>query len=159
MATLIFLAPALFTSLHTAEKTPWSARVSAWMMTGRSSRLRSWRRRAPTPAMPTIKTTSSALGTEDFVDFSDLDQLPRPIGASLDFPRRLRRKPASGRIVLLIKLDTDGSVSDVEVDSSNLPAFDDFVVKEVSRWKFTPPTQQGRPVRAKARLPFPIHIK
>jgi len=110
-------------------------------------------------AMPTINTSASALGTEDFVDFSDLDQLPRPIGASLDFPRRLRRNPVSGKIVLLIKLETDGSVSDVEVDSSNLPAFDDFVVNEVSRWKFTPPTQQGRPVRAKARLPFPIHIQ
>ena len=40
--------------------------------------------------------------TEDFVDFSDLDQIPRPIGVSgFDFPRRLRKKKVNGRIVPL----------------------------------------------------------
>ncbi len=111
-------------------------------------------------AMPTINTSAKSLGTEDFVDFSDLDQIPRPIGVSgFNFPRRLLRKKVSGRIVLLIKLDADGSVMDVAVDSSDLPKFDDFVVGEVGRWRFSPPTQQGQPVRAKARLPIPINIQ
>jgi len=110
-------------------------------------------------SMPTIATSSAALGTEDFVDFSALDQIPRPVGVSgFNFPRRLRQKKVSGRIVLLIKLDSDGDVLDVQVDSSNLPEFDDFVAGEVEGWRFTPPTQQGRPVKAKARLPIPIRI-
>ena len=38
-------------------------------------------------AMPTIGSSASDLGTEDFVDFSNLDQLPRPIGVTgLNFP-------------------------------------------------------------------------
>ncbi len=110
-------------------------------------------------AMPTIGTSQKDLGTEDFVDFSDLDQIPRPIGVSgFNFPRRLLKKKVSGRIILLLKLDPRGTVLDVQLDSSNLPDFDDFVLAEVSRWKFTPPTQQGRPVKAQARLPIPINI-
>jgi protein TonB len=110
-------------------------------------------------SMPAIGTSSKDLGTEDFVDFSDLDQVPRPIGVSgFNFPRRLRKDPVSGRIVLLLKLDEDGDVLDLEVDSSTLPNFDSFVLNEVKRWRFTPPTQNGHPVKAKARLPLPITV-
>ena len=46
-------------------------------------------------AMPTVATTSASLGTEDFIDFSDLDQMPKPLpGYQLRFPRRLQRRPA-----------------------------------------------------------------
>ena len=98
-------------------------------------------------------------GTDDFVDVLDLDQIPRPIGVTgFNFPRHLRRHPVSGQIVLLIKLDESGQVLDVHIDSSSLPAFDEFVLGEVARWRFTPPTQRGQPVKAKARLPIPINI-
>jgi outer membrane biosynthesis protein TonB len=50
-------------------------------------------------------------------------------------------------------------VLDVKVDSSSLPAFDDFVRGEVAKWRFTPPTRQGLPVKAQARLPIPIQIQ
>jgi protein TonB len=110
-------------------------------------------------SMPVISASQGALGTEDFVDFSNLDQMPRPIGVTgFQFPRRLRQSKVSGKIVLLIRLDSDGSVIDVALDSSDLPRFNDFVLGEVSRWSFTPPTQQGQPVKAQARLPIPINI-
>ena len=110
-------------------------------------------------AMPTIGTSQRDLGTEDFVDFSDLDQVPRPIGVTgFNFPARLKKKKVNGRVVLLLKLDENGRVLDVQLDSSNLPDFNDFVLKEVRKWKFTPPTQNGRPVKAKAQLPIPITI-
>jgi len=111
-------------------------------------------------SLPTISTSQQALGTEDFVDFSDLDQIPRPIGVSgFDFPLRLKKKAVRGTLVLLVKLNPEGDVTDVSLESSDLPQFDSFVLGEVKRWRFTPPTQQGRPVNAKARLPIPIHIK
>ncbi len=110
-------------------------------------------------SVPTIRTSASDLASADFVDFSDLDQIPRPVGVSgMNFPRRLRRNKVDGRVVLLIKLDEDGEVLDVQVDSSNLPEFNEFVVSEVGKWRFTPPTVQGRPVKAQARLPIPINI-
>ena len=110
-------------------------------------------------AMPSIAATSSSLGTEDFVDFSDLDQTPRPMpGSTLDFPRRLKRKAVNGRVVLLIKLSEDGRVLEASVESSNLPDFEQIVQAQVSKWKFTPPTKDGTPVRAQARFPIPIKI-
>lgn len=109
-------------------------------------------------ALPKIEVDTDRMN-QDFVDFSNLDQVPRPIGVTgLNFPQRLLKKKVSGRIVLLLKLSHEGKVMDVEVASSTLPAFDDFVSGEVKRWKFTPPTQQGRPVNAEARLPIPIQI-
>jgi len=54
-------------------------------------------------AMPAFGTNQRDLGTEDFVDFSNLDQVPRPIGGSgLNFPRRLLQKKVSGRGVLVV---------------------------------------------------------
>ena len=89
----------------------------------------------------------------------DLDRPPIPIGVSgFDFPRRLRRSPVDGQIVLLLEISEKGEVLDVQVASSDLPDFSDFVSREVRGWRFTPPTQAGRPVRATARLPIPIHI-
>ena len=104
----------------------------------------------------TIVTTMFAARSRN----SSTRPMSRPIGVSgFRFPRKLLKKKVSGTIVLLIKLDDQGEVMELEIDSSNLPAFDDFVRSEVSRWRFTPPTQQGRPVKAKARLPIPINIK
>lgn len=96
---------------------------------------------------------------DGFVDFSSLDQMPRPIGVTgFNFPSRLLKKKVSGKIVLMLKLNAQGEVLEVEVDTSTLPDFEDFVKGEVKRWKFTPPTQEGRPVNAQARLPIPITI-
>jgi periplasmic protein TonB len=110
-------------------------------------------------AMPTVDTSQQSLGSEDFVDFSELDQVPRPIGVvGFDFPRRLKEKPVSGTLVLMLKLDDKGEVLDAQLVSSDLPAFNDVVVSQIRRWRFTPPTKNGRPVHAQARLPIPINI-
>ena len=79
-------------------------------------------------------------------------------GSTLDFPRRLKRKSVNGRVVLLVKLDETGRVIEAVVESSNLPDFEKVVMGQVAKWRFTPPTQQGNPVRAQARFPIPIRI-
>jgi protein TonB len=111
--------------------------------------------------MPTSHSlaSTSQQDLQAFVDFADLDRKPRPIGVfGFNFPRRLLKQKVNGKIVLLLKLDHEGEVLDVQIDFSNLPDFNDFVLREVRGWRFTPPTQQGRPVQAKARLPIPISI-
>lgn len=85
--------------------------------------------------------------------------VPRPIGVTgFEFPRRLLARKASGTIVLLVELNADGNVEELRIDSSDLPAFESFVAREVKRWKFTPFTREGQAVAATARLPIPIHI-
>lgn len=86
-------------------------------------------------------------------------EVPRPIGVtSFEFPRRLLARKAQGTIVLLVELNADGHVEELQIDSSDLPAFESFVTREVKRWKFTPFTRDGRAAAATARLPIPIHI-
>jgi len=110
-------------------------------------------------SLPGLDSAGSELGTEEFVKFSSLDQVPRPVGvAGIHFPRHLRNRPANGRIVLLVDLSPEGEVLEVEIESSDLPRFNDFVVGQVKDWRFTPPTQKGQPVQATARLPIPIRI-
>jgi TonB family protein len=88
------------------------------------------------------------------------EQIPRPIGVSgFAFPSRLLKKKLTGKIVLLLELDETGEVLDVQIDSSDLPDLDEFIVNEVKSWRFTPAIQQGRPVHAKARFPIPINIE
>jgi TonB family protein len=84
----------------------------------------------------------------------------RPIGSpALELPRRLLRRKAEGRIVLLLDLSDRGEVLDVEVDASNLSRFDEFVANEVRGWRFTPVTRDGLPVAAQARFPISISIQ
>jgi periplasmic protein TonB len=110
-------------------------------------------------SLPTIDLGNAQQVLDEFVDFANLDQTPHPIGVTgFNFPARLLKKKVSGKIVLLLKLNELGEVLDAQVEASNLPEFDSFVLGAVKRWKFTAPTQQGRPVQAKARLPIPITI-
>jgi TonB family protein len=89
----------------------------------------------------------------------ELDRPPRPIGvSSFELPHRLRQNPVDGKIVLILEISEKGEVVDVQIASSDLPNFSDFVSREVRRWRFTPPTREGHPVRARARLPIPIHV-
>lgn len=82
--------------------------------------------------------------------------VPRPLAsARLELPKRLLRQPVRGEIVLLVHLDPEGRVADVAVDTSDLPAFEDVVLSQVKRWRFTPP---DRPEAVVARLPIPIHV-
>lgn len=82
--------------------------------------------------------------------------VPRPLGtARLELPKRLLRKKTRGEIVLLVRLDAEGRVEDVAVDTSDLPAFEEVVLDQVRRWRFTPP---ARPESVVARLPIPIHV-
>jgi TonB family protein len=88
-----------------------------------------------------------------------LDAPVRVIGKpTIVFPRHLRREPARGEIVLLVDLDREGRVVDVAVDRSDLPRLEAFVVKQVKRWKFTPPTRRGEPVATSAKLPISVDI-
>lgn len=111
--------------------------------------------------MPTIQTSAAALGTEDFVDFSELDQTPRPVagGRCLKLPRRLMRKAARGTVNLLLTIDTSGRVLDASIASSNVPDFNNFYVGAVKKCTFSPPTRQGEPVQVRGNFPISVNIK
>jgi TonB family protein len=119
------------------------------------ARMAAWVQARPVPAPVPMDAVE-----EGPVDAADLDQGLRAIvGGELDFPRRLLRKRVRGRIVLELELNRAGEVVALRVESSDLPAFETFVSEQVRSWKFTPPTRDGEPVEARARLPISITLK
>ena len=93
-------------------------------------------------------------------DWTDLDRAPRVLSdTELDFPAHLLKRRARGKIVLSVNLTREGDVADVQIDSSTLSRFNDFVLGEVEKWKFTPPTRRGRPVKARTHVPLNIRIQ
>jgi hypothetical protein len=71
-----------------------------------------------------------------------------------EVPRELRGTPK--RVVLRMRVDTDGFVypGDVDVMESPDPALSAAVIRLVPRMRFTPATVNGRPVRAWVLLPL-----
>jgi len=118
------------------------------------ARLAAWVQARPPPAPVEV-----AVEEEGPVDAAELDEMLRPVvGGQIDLPRRLMRNRVDGQIVLALELNREGEVTDLHVDSSNLPAFEKVVSKQVRSWKFTPPTRRGRPVEARAKLPISITL-
>ncbi|TFG98696.1 MAG: TonB family protein [Myxococcales bacterium] len=118
------------------------------------ARMAAWVQARPDPA-----PAAEAPLEDGPVDAAELDEMLRLVaGGEVDFPRRLRRNRVRGQIVFELELNRAGEVVALRVDSSNLPAFEKFVSQQVRSWKFTPPTRDGRPVEARARLPISITL-
>ncbi len=116
-------------------------------------------RPAPDPEPTAVELAASEPDPATPAHWSELDAVPRPIEpGGFEFPRRLLRKRAHGRVVLLIDLSPEGDVVHAEVEASDLPDFDRYIVDAVEGWRFTPPTRGGERVAARARLPVPIRV-
>ncbi|GHC02235.1 energy transducer TonB [Cerasicoccus arenae] len=110
-------------------------------------------------SLPDVTSTVGQLSSDDLFNFSDLDEPPKLLDRSeFNFPLSLKMKPVKGQIVVYVELDERGSVTLARVANSNLPAFNEYVLREIRGRKFSAPTVQGKPVRAKANLPIPIVI-
>jgi protein TonB len=80
----------------------------------------------------------------------DLDIQPRALRKiEPDYPEEADREQLSGKVVLQLKLEADGRVSDVDVVSAAPPgSFEDSAVKAFREARFAPAQKNGRPVRA-----------
>ncbi|ANM30869.1 hypothetical protein ABI59_16735 [Acidobacteria bacterium Mor1] len=64
------------------------------------------------------------------------------------FPEKARRERVGGIVLLKIRIETDGSVSDIKVDRCTKPGygFEQKAIEAVSQWRYEPPTRDGEPV-------------
>jgi len=138
------------------------ASKSAWL--GQRVRTRRAIERADAEAIAAAAAEKAALDNREqelarLFEPYELDQVPKLVGEpNIDLPRHLLRYRARGKIVVMLELDLDGEITSAEIDSSDLPMFNNFVLEQVRGWKFTPPMHEGRPVHARARLPIPIQV-
>jgi protein TonB len=80
----------------------------------------------------------------------DVDVPPRALREiEPDYPVDADKQQLSGRVILQLKLEADGRVSDVEVISAAPPGlFEDSAVKAFREARFSPAQKSGHPVRA-----------
>jgi protein TonB len=100
------------------------------------------------PAAPAATITSSVDLT--YYSARDVDVHPRALRKIVpDYPVAADRQQLSGKVMLQLKLEADGRVSDIEVVSANPPGvFEDSARKAFRDARFSPAQKNGQPVRA-----------
>jgi len=62
--------------------------------------------------------------------------------------------PQHSDVVLIVTIDVQGNVTDVKIDASGGPAFDNAATSAVRQWTFSPATRNGRAFAARMKIPF-----
>lgn len=94
---------------------------------------------------------SDVVHTEETVDSRPQPRVTTPI----DVPAAARARNLSGRVVLSVRIGSDGRVKALKVLESEPPGvFEDAVLAAVRGWEFAPATYRDRPVEVWATLPI-----
>ena len=70
-----------------------------------------------------------------------------------DYPSVARQMKVGGKVAVDVTIDAEGNVEDVKILSGNA-LLTNAAVSAVKKWKFTPFTQSGNPVKAIAAIDF-----
>jgi TonB family protein len=87
----------------------------------------------------------------------DCDQLPKLLsGAAPKYPMAAWASGARGTVVLVYDITTDGTTSNLEVESSPSEELSFAAIAAVKRWRYKPATIKGNPVSFRARVALPF---
>lgn len=101
----------------------------------------------------------SVAGSSEEVDaifsLSDLDQKPRVVYQPAPiYPKELASKGLQGTVYVLFIVDKNGRTTDLKVQKSTHPSFNEPALKAVKQWKFEPGKRKGQPVQFRMRVPI-----
>ena len=105
--------------------------------------------------VPTIDVGSQI--EEMIYELEDLTRPPRPIARPAPtYPPELRRAGISGTVVLKFSVRADGTTSNISVERSDNPAFEEPAIRAVRKWRFEPGEKDGKAVSCWVRQPIPF---
>jgi protein TonB len=94
---------------------------------------------------------------EIIYELEDLTRAPRPISQRAPtYPPELRRAGISGTVVLMFIVRDDGTTSNITVERSDNPAFEEPAIRAVRKWRFEPGEKDGKAVNTRVRIPIPF---
>lgn len=94
---------------------------------------------------------------EIIYELEDLTRAPRPISQRAPtYPPELRRAGISGTVVLMFVVRSDGTTSNITVERSDNPAFEEPAIRAVRKWRFEPGEKDGKAVNTRVRIPIPF---
>jgi len=106
----------------------------------------------------TVPTINVGSQLQDIIyELEDLTRAPRPISQRAPtYPPELRRAGISGTVVLMFIVRDDGTTSNVTVERSDNPAFEEPAIRAVRKWRFEPGEKDGKAVNTRVRIPIPF---
>jgi TonB family protein len=105
--------------------------------------------------MPSVLILAAALSATAFTPLAAADQPPRAIAQpSPAYPFDLRKAKFEGEATLMFTVTADGRVADPVVVQASNWVFRDLALAAITRWKYAPALEGGRPVAVKVRQPF-----
>lgn len=94
--------------------------------------------------------TESATEMMDLFGFEDLDEIPRVVRPGrIEYPPNLRRQKVEGYVRLLVIIDESGRVTVSDVEDFSHRDFVGPARRGAEASRFSPPTRNGQPVRAR----------
>ena len=70
------------------------------------------------------------------------------------YPAELKDSGVSGIVLLHVVVDEQGNVTQPKVEKSTNPAFERPALEAVSKWRFRPAMQAGKPISWKVAVPI-----
>ena len=82
------------------------------------------------------------------------------LGQNLKYPEDAKEQKVEGRVIAIFVVETDGSISNVEVVKPVFPSLDAEAVRVLSGMpKWIPGKQSGKVVRVKYTVPISFHLR
>ena len=82
------------------------------------------------------------------------------LNGNIKYPADAKKKKIEGRVLVTFVVNTDGSITDIEVVKKAFPSLDAEAVRVISgmpKWK--PGEQKGKKVRVKYSVPLSFRLK
>ncbi len=108
-------------------------------------------------SLPTVQPGSTS---NDVVEFNVLTEKPvAKKTVAPEYPEDARQNGIEGRVILSGIVETDGSVSSIQVlKSSNRSDMDDAAIAAFQQFEFEPGKVDGQPVRTRIVVPFQFKL-
>ena len=82
------------------------------------------------------------------------------LSKNVKYPEDAAKKKIEGRVLVTFVVNTDGSITDIEVFKKAFPSLDAEAVRVISGMpKWTPGEQKGQKVRVKYTVPISFRLK
>lgn len=95
------------------------------------------------------------VGGFEVFDISQVDSPPRAVYVPrATYPVSLRKSGVSGRVVVAGVIDSEGNAINLRIHESSHRAFNNAALIATSRARFQPATKGGKPVAARAHIPY-----
>lgn len=95
----------------------------------------------------------------DYVEVSKCDVPPHAIRQAVPhYPAELRRAGYSGEVRLWFIVETDGRVSEIQIEDASSVEFGEAARASISQWKFSPGIKSGQAVRTLCQLIMPFTL-